>query len=137
MIRPSPPFRADHVGSILRSAPLKEARVRKQKGEIDAAALKVVTKRAPTADEIRDLLFGMRVCKHVKSNAIVFARDNALVGVGAGQMSRVDSARIAARKAELEQLVAMAEDEDSARALGWPTYAEDRGFKAGEKVAAH
>ncbi|MEO8667103.1 MAG: bifunctional phosphoribosylaminoimidazolecarboxamide formyltransferase/IMP cyclohydrolase [Bauldia sp.] len=59
----------------------------------------VVTKRAPTAAEIADLLFAFRVAKHVKSNAIVYARDLATVGIGAGQMSRVDSAFLAARKA--------------------------------------
>ena len=68
-------------------------------GRVDAAGLRVVTQRAPTARERADLLFAFRVCKHVKSNAIVFAKDGATVGVGAGQMSRVDSARIAAWKA--------------------------------------
>ncbi len=62
--------------------------------------LKVVTKRAPTNAEMEDLMFAFTVCKHVKSNAIVYAKDGALVGVGAGQMSRVDSARIAAIKSE-------------------------------------
>ncbi|MCP4326861.1 MAG: bifunctional phosphoribosylaminoimidazolecarboxamide formyltransferase/IMP cyclohydrolase [Alphaproteobacteria bacterium] len=62
--------------------------------------LKVVTKRAPSEAEIRDMLFAFTVAKHVKSNAIVYARDGATVGIGAGQTSRVDSARIAARKAE-------------------------------------
>src|SRR4051795_7294107 len=61
--------------------------------------LKIVTKRAPTESEIADLLFADTVAKHVKSNAIVFARDGATVGIGAGQMSRVDSVRIAAQKA--------------------------------------
>jgi len=69
-------------------------------GELDEAALKIVTKRAPSAAEMADLRFAWRVCKHVKSNAIVYAKDGATVGVGAGQMSRVDSSRIAARKAE-------------------------------------
>jgi phosphoribosylaminoimidazolecarboxamide formyltransferase/IMP cyclohydrolase len=63
-------------------------------------SLKVVTKRAPTAAELDDLLFAFRVCKHVKSNAIVYVRGAATVGIGAGQMSRVDSARIAAWKGE-------------------------------------
>ncbi len=62
--------------------------------------ISVVTKRAPTNAEMADLQFAFQVCKHVKSNAIVFCRDGATVGVGAGQMSRVDSARIAAWKAE-------------------------------------
>jgi phosphoribosylaminoimidazolecarboxamide formyltransferase/IMP cyclohydrolase len=58
-----------------------------------------VTKRAPTPQEVADLLFAFRVAKHVKSNAIVYAKGRATVGIGAGQMSRVDSARIAAWKA--------------------------------------
>ncbi len=68
-------------------------------GRIVVEDLKVVTKRAPTEQEMRDLLFAFRVGKHVKSNAIVYVKNGATVGVGAGQMSRVDSARIAARKA--------------------------------------
>ena len=67
-------------------------------GVIGASDLKVVTKRAPTAQELADLLFAFRVAKHVKSNAIVYAKDGATVGIGAGQMSRVDSTRIAAQK---------------------------------------
>ena len=66
--------------------------------------LEVVTKRAPSDAEIDDLLFAFTVCKHVKSNAIVYARDLATVGIGAGQMSRVISTRIAALKAEQEGL---------------------------------
>ena len=61
--------------------------------------LKIVTRRAPTEAELRDLKFAFRVAKHVKSNTIIYAKDLATVGIGAGQMSRVDSARIAARKA--------------------------------------
>ena len=57
-----------------------------------------MTKRPPSEAELADLLFSFRVCKHVKSNAIVYAKDGATVGIGAGQMSRVDSARIAAWK---------------------------------------
>jgi len=67
---------------------------------VDDMTLKVVTKRAPTEAELRDLRFAFRVAKHVKSNTIIYAKDLATVGIGAGQMSRVDSARIAARKAE-------------------------------------
>lgn len=66
---------------------------------VDDMTLKVVTKRAPTAAELADLRFAFRVAKHVKSNAIVYARQLATVGIGAGQMSRVDSSRIAAWKA--------------------------------------
>jgi phosphoribosylaminoimidazolecarboxamide formyltransferase / IMP cyclohydrolase len=63
--------------------------------------LKVVTQRRPTPEETRAMLFAWKVCKHVKSNAIVYARDGQTVGVGAGQMSRVDSAKIGAMKAQL------------------------------------
>lgn len=61
---------------------------------------KIVTDREPTEEEMRDMLFAFTVAKHVKSNAIVYAKDGATVGIGAGQMSRLDSSRIAARKAE-------------------------------------
>jgi phosphoribosylaminoimidazolecarboxamide formyltransferase/IMP cyclohydrolase len=67
---------------------------------LEEGAAKVVTKRAPTSREMADLRFAWRVAKHVKSNAIVYAKDGVTVGVGAGQMSRVDSARLAARKGE-------------------------------------
>src|SRR6266702_2258051 len=67
---------------------------------VDDMTLKTVTKRAPDDAELRDLKFAFRVAKHVKSNTIVYAKDLATVGIGAGQMSRVDSARIAARKAQ-------------------------------------
>jgi phosphoribosylaminoimidazolecarboxamide formyltransferase / IMP cyclohydrolase len=77
-------------------------------GRITKADLKSVTRRAPTPQEIDDLLFAWRVAKHVKSNTIVYARDGATVGIGAGQMSRIDAARIAARKAE-----------DAAEIAGW------------------
>jgi phosphoribosylaminoimidazolecarboxamide formyltransferase / IMP cyclohydrolase len=69
-------------------------------GTVDALDLKVVTKRAPTPKELDDLKFAFRVAKHVKSNAIVYVKNGATVGIGAGQMSRVDSARIAALKAK-------------------------------------
>ncbi len=69
-------------------------------GMVAEADLKVVSKRAPTPAEIADMLFAWKVAKYVKSNAIVYCRDGATAGVGAGQMSRVDSAMIAARKAE-------------------------------------
>ncbi len=68
-------------------------------GMVSEAELKVVTKRAPSPAELADLLFAWRVAKHVKSNAIVYAKGGATAGIGAGQMSRVDSAMIAARKA--------------------------------------
>ena len=69
-------------------------------GRINLDDLKVVTKIAPTDEQMRDLLFAWTVAKHVKSNAIVYVKDGATVGVGAGQMSRLDSALIAAKKAE-------------------------------------
>ena len=68
--------------------------------EVGHDELKIVTKRKPSGRQIEDLLFAWTVAKYVKSNAIVFCRDGATVGVGAGQMSRIDSARIAALKAE-------------------------------------
>src|SRR5580658_1464106 len=73
-------------------------------GRVDVADLKVVSRRQPSASELADLQFAWTVCKYVKSNAIVFARDGATVGVGAGQMSRVYSTRIAAMKAADEKL---------------------------------
>ena len=68
--------------------------------ELERAELKVVTKKQPTERQLEDLLFAWKVAKYVKSNAIVFCRDGATVGVGAGQMSRIDSAKIAALKAQ-------------------------------------
>jgi phosphoribosylaminoimidazolecarboxamide formyltransferase / IMP cyclohydrolase len=78
-------------------------------GRIARADLKVVTRRAPTSAEVDDLSFAWTVAKHVKSNAIVYAKNGATVGIGAGQMSRIDSTRIAARKSQ-----------DMADALGLP-----------------
>ncbi len=65
----------------------------------ESADMKIVTQRAPNEAETRDLIFAQRICKHVKSNAIVLAKDGMIVGVGAGQMSRVDAARLAVSKA--------------------------------------
>ena len=70
---------------------------------ITEADLKVVSERKPTEQEMKDLLFAWKVCKHVKSNAILYARNGQSTGVGAGQMSRVDSARIGAMKSVLVQ----------------------------------
>jgi phosphoribosylaminoimidazolecarboxamide formyltransferase/IMP cyclohydrolase len=79
-------------------------------GVITEADLKVVTKRAPSEAELRDLLFAWKVAKHVKSNAIVYVKDGATMGIGAGQMSRVDSTRIAARKsADMAEALGLAE----------------------------
>jgi phosphoribosylaminoimidazolecarboxamide formyltransferase / IMP cyclohydrolase len=69
-------------------------------GELNPAELKVATKRVPTAEELATLKFAWKVAKHVKSNAIIFAKDGATLGVGAGQMSRVDSVKIAVMKAQ-------------------------------------
>lgn len=77
-------------------------------GMIDDVDLRVVTKRAPTPTELEDLKFAYKVAKHVKSNAIVYAKDGQTAGIGAGQMSRIDSARIAAIKAE-----------EAAKTMGW------------------
>ena len=85
----------------------------------------MVTKRAPTDQELADLLFAFRVCKHVKSNAIVYAKDGATVGIGAGQMSRVDSARIAAWKSE-----------EAAKAAGLATPLAPKGLADGSVVAS-
>ena len=82
----------------------------KDVGRVTMDDLKVVTKRQPTDQELSDLMFAWTVAKHVKSNAIIYVKDGATVGVGAGQMSRVDSTRIAARKAQ-----------DMAQAMGLPT----------------
>lgn len=80
----------------------------RDRGNIDDIELSVVTKRQPSDAEMADMRFAFRVAKHVKSNAIIYVKDGATVGIGAGQMSRVDSSRIAARKAQ-----------DAADAAGW------------------
>ena len=69
-------------------------------GRLQKEDLTIVSKRAPSEAEMADMLFAFRVAKHVKSNAIIYVKDGATVGIGAGQMSRIDSSRIAARKAE-------------------------------------
>jgi phosphoribosylaminoimidazolecarboxamide formyltransferase/IMP cyclohydrolase len=94
-VRPAPPRPVvKHVsGGLL----LQDA----DTGRVTQDELKVVTWRPPTSDELRNLLFAWRVCKHVKSNAIVYARDGQTVGIGAGQMSRVDAAKFGAQKAVL------------------------------------
>ncbi|MEM0922575.1 MAG: bifunctional phosphoribosylaminoimidazolecarboxamide formyltransferase/IMP cyclohydrolase, partial [Pseudomonadota bacterium] len=79
-------------------------------GRITEADLKVATRRAPSEQETRDLLFAFTICKHDKSNAIVYAKGGRTVGIGAGQMSRVDSTRIAARKsADMAEALGLAE----------------------------
>jgi phosphoribosylaminoimidazolecarboxamide formyltransferase / IMP cyclohydrolase len=69
------------------------------RGEISAADLRTVTEKSPTEEQTRDLLFSWKVVKHTKSNAIVFAKDRQVVGVGAGQMNRVNSVRLAVAQA--------------------------------------
>jgi phosphoribosylaminoimidazolecarboxamide formyltransferase / IMP cyclohydrolase len=94
-VRPAPPRPiVKHVSGGLLLQDADTARVKEDE-------LKVVTWRPPTAEELRSLIFAWRVSKHVKSNAIVYARDGQTVGVGAGQMSRVDAARFGAQKAVL------------------------------------
>ncbi len=100
------PGTADVTAKTVAGGLLVQAR---DSGTIDRVKLETVTRRPPTEDERRDLEFAFRVVKHVKSNAIVYVKDCATVGIGAGQMSRVDSAIVAARKAD-----------DAARALGLP-----------------
>ena len=87
-------------GSLVRSVAGGFLVQDRDRADVSGMKLTVVTRRAPSADETADLAFAFRVCKHVKSNAIVLAKDGATVGVGAGQMSRVDSARIAVLKAD-------------------------------------
>jgi phosphoribosylaminoimidazolecarboxamide formyltransferase/IMP cyclohydrolase len=72
----------------------------KDNGRVSLDGLKVVTKRQPSEQELKDLILAFRICKHVKSNAIIYVKDGATVGIGAGQMSRVDSSRIAAWKSQ-------------------------------------
>jgi phosphoribosylaminoimidazolecarboxamide formyltransferase / IMP cyclohydrolase len=76
----------------------------RDQGPVDRDGMEVVTGRPPTEDEWRDLLFAWQVCRYVKSNAIVLARGNATVGIGAGQMSRVDSVRLAVEKCRLDDM---------------------------------
>jgi phosphoribosylaminoimidazolecarboxamide formyltransferase/IMP cyclohydrolase len=88
------------AGMTLRSLAGSYLLQTRDNGRIGEGDLTVVTNRAPTPAEIADLLFAFRICKHVKSNAVVYAKAGATVGIGAGQMSRIDSARIARWKAE-------------------------------------
>jgi phosphoribosylaminoimidazolecarboxamide formyltransferase/IMP cyclohydrolase len=94
-IRPAPPKPV--IKNISGGLLLQDADTER----VAESELKVVTWRPPTAEELRALIFAWRVCKHVKSNAIVYARDGQTVGIGAGQMSRVDAARFGAMKAVL------------------------------------
>ena len=89
-------------------------------GRVTRDELKIVTKRQPSEQEITDMLFAFTVGKHVKSNAIVYVKDGSTAGIGAGQMSRVDSARIAAHERR----------QDAAKIAGWAAAAH-RGFGGG------
>ncbi|MEE8271804.1 MAG: bifunctional phosphoribosylaminoimidazolecarboxamide formyltransferase/IMP cyclohydrolase [Alphaproteobacteria bacterium] len=100
-------------------------------GRVAADALEVATERAPTQAELADLLFAFRVVKHVKSNAVVYARDGATVGIGAGQMSRVDSARIAIDKARR-----IAEMEDGVSRIASSVVASDAFFPFADGLMA-
>ena len=91
------PRRAGQTTAIIAGGVLVQDR---DNGHVEPADLKVVTKRAPTDQELKDCLFAWTVAKHVKSNAIVYARDGVTAGIGAGQMNRRDSSRIAAAKAQ-------------------------------------
>ena len=91
------PRRAGQTTAIIAGGVLVQDR---DNGHVDPADLKIVTKRAPTEQELKDCLFAWTVAKHVKSNAIVYARDGVTAGIGAGQMNRRDSSRIAAAKAQ-------------------------------------
>ena len=96
-------------GTVVRSVSGGFLAQSRDAGRVQASDLRVATRRAPSDAELADLLFAFRVCKHVKSNAVVYAKGGATVGIGAGQMSRVDSARIAAWKGA-----------EAARAAGLP-----------------
>lgn len=100
---------------------------------MDAESARTVTARAPTTSELADLLFAMRVAKHVKSNAIVFAKDNATLGIGAGQMSRVDSVKLAVAKAKE---VAKAAGGDPDTALQGAAVASDAFFPFADGLIA-
>src|SRR5208337_3790891 len=95
--------------------------------------MRTVTKREPTSQERADMIFAMRVAKHVRSNAIVFAKDGAAIGIGAGQMSRVDSVRLAVWKA---QEVARGANRDPGRALAGTAVASDAFFPFADGLLA-
>lgn len=88
------------IGQMIKSVAGGYLLQSRDNGKVTLDDLTVVTERQPTQQELNDLLFAFTVCKHVKSNAIIYVKDGATVGMGAGQMSRVDSARVAVRKSE-------------------------------------
>lgn len=102
-------------------------------GALDLHTMRTVTKREPTPEERANMVFAMRVCKHVKSNAIVFAKDGATAGIGAGQMSRVDSVRLAVWKA---REVSAAAKKDPERALAGTAVASDAFFPFADGLLA-
>ena len=86
------------VGQTIRNVAGGYLAQSRDNGKVTQADLKVVTKRQPSEQEFKDMLFAFTVCKHVKSNAIIYVKNGVTVGIGAGQMSRVDSAKTAVRK---------------------------------------
>ena len=82
-------FKSIEVGILVQSGDIKQT---------EKADLKIVTQKEPTSDQMDDMLFAFKVCKHVKSNAIIYVKNQKTIGIGAGQMSRVDSAKIASQK---------------------------------------
>ena len=107
----------------------------RDQADAERAGMEVVTGRPPTEEEWRDLLFAWRVCRHVKSNAIVLARDGATVGIGAGQMSRVDAVRLAVEKSRLEDLSGTAMASDAFFPFADGPAAGHRGRRDGDRAA--
>lgn len=97
-----PDFDIDKVKTVKNPSPTKEdiARLVEQAKSGTLNEVFCVTKKTPTHDELKDMLFAMKVCKHVKSNSVIYVKGSATIGIGAGQMSRVDSAIIATRKSD-------------------------------------
>ncbi len=120
----APTFRSVAGGFLVQDA---------DNGKLDQTTIRTVTKREPTPEECANMIFAMRVAKHVKSNAIVFAKDGATIGVGAGQMSRVDSVRLAVWKA---REVAAAAKGDPEQALARTAVASDAFFPFADGLLA-
>ncbi len=120
----APTFRSVAGGFLVQDA---------DNGKLDQTTIRTVTKREPTPEECENMIFAMRVAKHVKSNAIVFAKDGATIGVGAGQMSRVDSVRLAVWKA---REVAAAAKRDPEQALAGTAVASDAFFPFADGLLA-
>ena len=120
----APAFRSVAGGFLVQDADVSQ---------LDAQTMRTVTKREPTEEERANMIFAMRVAKHVKSNAIVFAKDGATAGIGAGQMSRVDSVRLAVWKA---QEVASAAKKDASEPLAGTAVASDAFFPFADGLLA-